>query len=80
MHPPPSDGVDLNRNFPDRIIMGGANLTAPLPGAAPETRAMMEFTLGRGFAASANLHVGGVVGGRCVRQGGGREESRTRPC
>lgn len=73
--PPPArarfasrDGVDLNRNFPDPIVNAGLNLSAHPPGAAPETRAIMDFTQSRRFAASANLHEGAVVSGL----GGGR--------
>ncbi|KAI8473599.1 MAG: hypothetical protein J3K34DRAFT_518884 [Monoraphidium minutum] len=54
-------GTDLNRNFPDPIELKGADLRTPRANAAPETVAIMNFTLGGHFAASANLHEGAIV-------------------
>lgn len=56
-----ANGVDLNRNFPDRVVDKGTNLRLPGPQAQPEVRAVMEFTLNKTWTASANLHEGAVV-------------------
>eukprot|EP00049_Salpingoeca_infusionum_P018539 m.357709 g.357709 ORF g.357709 m.357709 type:complete len:1510 (+) comp17907_c0_seq1:171-4700(+) len=50
-----ANGVDLNRNFPDRIEGD------PAKGIQPETRALMEFIEASPFVLSANLHGGSVV-------------------
>jgi hypothetical protein len=52
-----SEGVDLNRDFPDPSA-GEADDTT---GRAPETRAMMEFLRKHRFTMSANLHSGEEV-------------------
>ncbi|GBF96907.1 carboxypeptidase D [Raphidocelis subcapitata] len=59
-----ANGVDLNRNFPDPILLAGEPadvLRRPQDDAEPETRAVMALGLERRYAASANLHEGAVV-------------------
>jgi hypothetical protein len=51
------NGVDLNRNFPDRI-------SSPVNGTRgrqPETAAMMRWTFNHNFSVSANFHGGAQV-------------------
>lgn len=50
-------GVDLNRNFPDRIVDPN-NTTS---GREPETRAMMLFSADHSFVLAANFHTGALV-------------------
>lgn len=50
-------GVDLNRDFPDRVD-DSTNTTA---GREPETAAVMNFSATRNFVLSANFHGGTVV-------------------
>jgi len=51
------NGVDLNRDFPDRIS-DPVNTTA---GRAAETAAVMNWSFARSFTASANFHTGALV-------------------
>ena len=46
---------DLNRDYPDPIQQGHANL-GPVGREQPETLAMMAWTNSTGFTASAQLH------------------------
>jgi len=50
-------GIDLNRNFPDRVT----NPVNTIEGREPETVAMMRFTQAHNFILSANFHGGDVV-------------------
>ncbi len=52
-----SQGIDLNRDFPDRV-WDSVNTVA---GRAPETAAVMNFTATRNFVLSANFHGGAMV-------------------
>ncbi|KAI8473598.1 MAG: hypothetical protein J3K34DRAFT_410576 [Monoraphidium minutum] len=54
-------GFDLNRNFPDPIVDKGTDLRKARPQTQPEVAAVMEWSLGRNWAGSANLHEGAVV-------------------
>jgi len=61
-----ANGVDLNRNFPSYVlenadgnIFDGDSLRAV--GRQPETRAVMEWSAGESFNASANYHGGALV-------------------
>lgn len=49
-----ANGVDLNRNFPDKFVQNGAHLQ-------PETKAVMKWSLANKFTLSANLHGGDLV-------------------
>lgn len=51
-----AQGVDLNRDFPDRV-WDSVNTVA---GRAPETAAVMNFTASRNFVLSANFHGGAM--------------------
>lgn len=51
------NGVDLNRNFPDRII---DPYNTP-DGREPETQAVMNFSSDHSFVLSANFHTGTLV-------------------
>jgi len=47
--------VDLNRDFPDPMLLGYNNLSAT-GSEQPETLAMMKWIKGRHFVASASMH------------------------
>lgn len=51
------NGIDLNRNFPDRIL-DPSNTPA---GREPETQAVMNFSSDHSFVLSANFHTGALV-------------------
>jgi len=50
-------GVDLNRDFPDRII----DPNGGFDGRQPETVAVMQWSEGKDFVLSANMHGGALV-------------------
>ena len=50
-----SGGVDLNRDFPDPLLLGTTNLQ-PSRNEQPETLALMQWMSGTHFVASASLH------------------------
>jgi len=52
-----ANGVDLNRNFPDRVD----DPTNTPEGRQPETRAVMNFSGQHSFVLSANFHTGALV-------------------
>ncbi|NUN98244.1 MAG: succinylglutamate desuccinylase/aspartoacylase family protein, partial [Candidatus Omnitrophica bacterium] len=52
-----SQGIDLNRNFPDRVEDDANDPT----GRAPEVRAVMNFCAVHSFVLSANFHTGALV-------------------
>ncbi len=53
-----ANGVDLNRNFPDQWLKGGAGV---YEGREKETIALMNWITENKFVLSANLHGGAVV-------------------
>lgn len=52
-----ANGVDLNRNFPDRVD----DSVNTIAGRQPETALMMNWSAQRNFVLSANYHTGTVV-------------------
>ena len=54
--PPLRNDIDLNRNFPDPIQDAAGALLHGRGTEQPETRAVMNWTMQVGFAASASLH------------------------
>lgn len=52
-----NNGIDLNRNFPDRIDDPNNSIV----GRQPETQAVMNFCFDRSFVLSANFHTGALV-------------------
>ena len=51
--------VDLNRDFPDPMLLGYNNLSAT-GSEQPETLAMMKWIKSRHFVASASMHEVGI--------------------
>ncbi len=59
-----NSGIDLNRNFPTFLQFGGTLYDgAPInsEGRAPETRAVMAWSVQNSFVLSANFHSGALV-------------------
>lgn len=60
-----ANGVDLNRDFPEFTTGNFGNAfdgpPAVFTGRAPETVAMMQFSLAHSFSLSANFHTGALV-------------------
>lgn len=50
-----SAGVDLNRDFPDPLLLGTTGLQ-PTGNEQPETLALMQWMSGTHFVASVSLH------------------------
>ncbi len=50
-----SNSVDLNRNYPDPLLLGKDNL-GPQGTEEPETLAIMQWTSGTHFVAGASMH------------------------